>query len=241
MSMQSHERPLAERVRVRPSLKRVRVGPSAFAPSVTVRSLDAYLKECQGFRKSAGQNVRIVYRGQTQEFALEGRIISLLIGRERQSSDHGYRFNHFYSQGDCVPDFFAEFFGKLRVVARVESDPFPFAKRHTQVYFELLNLNGLLQHYGVWTSCVDATTDPLVALWFALQERQRIPCTGPVVKAATYRESSEDHGVVYVMRVPRAKVGRGRRVTPNVVTAELAREIPDKRWRPWRQAAVAVC
>ena len=27
---------------------------------------------------------------------------------------------------------------------------------------------------------------------------------------------------------------------PNVLTADLAREISDKRWRPWRQAAVAV-
>jgi hypothetical protein len=72
----------------------------------------------------------------------------------------------------------------------------------------LLNFNGLLQHYGVWTTCVDATTDPLVALWFALQERQRISCTGPVVKAATYKESSEDHGVVYVMASPSREGGK---------------------------------
>lgn len=238
--MQSHERPLARPVRARPELKRVRVGPSAFASSVTVSSLDAYLWECESLRRTAGKNVRVVYRGQTREYAFAGRIISLLTGRERQSSDYAQRFNPIYGQPDCVPDFFATFFSRLRAVPRVESHPFPFDKLRPQTYFDLLNFNGLLQHYGVWTMCVDATTDPLVALWFALRERQRIPSTGPLVKAATYRESGQDYGVVYVMRVPRAKVGRGRRVMPNVVTADLAREIPDERWRPWRQAAVAV-
>lgn len=135
-TMQSHEQPLARAIPVRPELKRARVGPKAYAPSVTVRSLDAYLRECARFRSTTSKSARVVYRGQTQEYVLEGEIISLLTGRERQSSDHAHRYNIIYGYPDCVPDFFEEFLRSLRVFPRSEREPFPFDKKRPQAYFE---------------------------------------------------------------------------------------------------------
>jgi hypothetical protein len=184
--------------------------------------------------------LRTVYRGQTREYAFSDGTVSLLTGRERTSTASVQKHSPWYNPSDVGPELFQEVLRELCVVPRRETKPFPFDSKRPKSYFELLLLQGLLQHYGLPTVCVDASADPLVALWFALSERERIPCSGLSDNVVTYRDSSEEHGVVYVLKVPSEHIGRGKRVGPSILTADLRLEVPNTMWRPWRQSAIAL-
>jgi hypothetical protein len=219
----------------------VRVWNDGRIPSVTIRTIKELLQECQDSERQVSRSCQIVYRGQTREYRFRDGVISLLIGRERLSTEEMYRFSNFYDQTLCARPFYQDFFRNIQVIPRREGGSeyrLPATQRPT-LYFELLLLQGILQHYGFQTVCLDLTRDPLVAVWFALNG-QRILKSESTKRFVTYEPSLEKYGVIYILEVPARQIGRYRKVVPNVLTADLAGEIPNGSWRPRRQSAMAI-
>jgi len=216
--------------------------PNIKIPSVTVRSLGHFLSECKQQESSTKFMCRTAYRGQTREYRFRNDTISLLAGRERESTFGAYKFGSLYGEPVLNKEFCGKFFNKISAITRREGG-IKYKKKRSkspQIYFELLLLQGILQHYGIRTVCIDLTADPIVALWFAFHKQIRIMPSFTQARLITYKPTDEPYGVVYAMEVPAPYIGRDRNIVSNVLTADLSVEIPDKNWRPYRQSALTI-
>ncbi len=240
----TEERPLLHASTLNPQTRRVKVGPNRYVPSVTVRSLNEFLGVCAKASKAKRRSCIITYRGQTRDYVFDDGTISLLNTHERQST------NFVKKPGGTVFDepmfsnpFFREFLQNLNLTERREGDIDALRDANgLQIFYVLRILQGLLQHYGFPTVCIDVSKDPIVALWFALHRRAPVRgvLTKEQVNLVTYEESGTDYGVVYILEVPRPEIGRLRKVVENVLCADLMRELPNPSWRPARQSALAL-
>jgi len=240
-----YEMPCTRPYEVDPRSTEAKVGPAKTVPSITVRSVADFRQECQHAAASVRRFCRIAYRGQPREYCLVDRTISLLTADERGSTIGVYKSpGPFYDEPMCRDGFFREYLASLRLRRRREGgSAVKWAAQwpnRPQMWYELLALQGLVQHYGCPTVCVDVTSEPIVALWFALHERHSLAHRDPSVLAATYEITTCDYGIVYVLEVPAPYVGRQRKIIPNVLCLDLAAEVPKANWRPGRQSAMTI-
>lgn len=215
-------------------------GASRRVPSVTVRSLTEFLRECA---MPVRRGCMLAYRGQTRDYCFPNGTATLLTARERQSTNYVTRFpGGFFDASTCTDLLFKKLSKHLRLAPRREGGPSYRVKAETMrnTYYKLLVLQGLLQHYGYPTVCVDLTANPSVALWFALHSCTSLPRSDSSSVYITFNASRSGFGVVYVLEVPAPSHGRWRKLLPNVLTANLAAEIPNPKWRPASQSAMTI-